>query len=646
MIFMTCLMLCTAPSQAAFVKVYILTGQSNSLGTTADPDETDYTPGTDPADVETRFFWNNVLDATTSLGDSGGLITTLQQQQGANEHPTFWGPEFGFARKMYAEGEDNVMVIKASRAGGGNTHWSKANGGHMYQEVVSTVNAATSQLVSTGDTYEIAGLLYLQGESDDSYEASVSGSRLSTFIDNLRADLPHATNMKTVIGGIAAASSTRDVVRAQQTMLAAGSSDIEYFSNLDLQGGLYDNLHFDKPSKLIVGERYANAFLSGTPDPPQRPGHIEGGPVMPGGTTPYAWYRADQDIVTHDSSSQVAFWGDQSGNDRHLAAAGDPQLSNNGVDDLQTVTFDGNGDYLDSYAAEWGESGPGTVFAICKRTGNGDGISMLYDSAADEQRQGFAIRTDEGDPVVVCGGTVYDGGFDNNWVTDLEDPVGTDNWAITSVSHTTGSTDTIRVNGEAVYTGDLLSGGMTGLRIGGYVLTYGHTWEGEIAELIVFEGQLSDIERAAVERQLMHRWGIGPAPLPGDANYDGTVNEADAAILASNWLTEEDAAWTMGDFNGDGNVNDLDATLLASNWQVGASDQASLPEPGTLVLLLVGMSVLLVSRKRSHPCFTAFPEAADAWKVSTSRRRARRSCRALEQRLRLQRSTASWRPES
>ena len=55
--------------------------------------------------------------------------------------------------------------------------------------------------------------------------------------------------------------------------------------------------------------------------------------------------------------------------------------------------------------------------------------------------------------------------------------------------------------------------------------------------------------------------------IPGDANIDGIVNETDAAIVSSNWLTQSGAIWADGDFNDDGRVDDIDATLMAANWQ-------------------------------------------------------------------------------
>src|SRR5690348_1814632 len=84
------------------VDVYIITGQSNSLGTTSN-ETGDYTPDTHPADSLTNFWWNNVsVDGVTyppsSYGSSGNFFKTLQMQQGdGGSNPSWWGPEFGFA---------------------------------------------------------------------------------------------------------------------------------------------------------------------------------------------------------------------------------------------------------------------------------------------------------------------------------------------------------------------------------------------------------------------------------------------------------------------------------------------------------------------------------------------------------------------
>lgn len=247
----------------AHYKLFVLTGQSNSLGNTAGG-ETDPSPGSDPADSKVKFFWHNLVDTTTSLGDSGGVFTSLQSQQGGyySGNATHWGPEVAFGRTLVRAGVRDFGIIKASRGGGGNSHWSKAAGGHMYAHVIATVNAATATLTANGDTFEIAGLLYIQGESDNSTEAAEAGTRFQILVDNLRTDLPNASSMHAVIGGIAAAGATRDIVRANQTAIANTSSYIDAFPDLDLQPKLYDSLHFNKTAKITVGERFAQAFFA------------------------------------------------------------------------------------------------------------------------------------------------------------------------------------------------------------------------------------------------------------------------------------------------------------------------------------------------------------------------------------------------
>jgi len=252
-------------ARATHYKLFVLTGQSNSLGTT-NAGETDPTSDTDPADAHIPFYWSNIADATHPIGDSGGVFLTLRDQQGGyyTGSATHWGPEINFGRTLYRAGVRNFGIIKASRGGGGNSFWSKtATDHHMYTQVVNTVNAATATLTARGDTFEIAGFLYLQGESDSSTEAAIADTRLKELVDNLRADLPNASAMHAIAGGIAAAGTTRDTVRAKQAAIGASSSYIDFFSNIDLQNQVaaVDNLHFNKAAKLTIGERYAQAFF-------------------------------------------------------------------------------------------------------------------------------------------------------------------------------------------------------------------------------------------------------------------------------------------------------------------------------------------------------------------------------------------------
>ena len=134
-------------------------------------------------------------------------------------------------------------------------------------------------------------------------------------------------------------------------------------------------------------------------------------------------------------------------------------------------------------------------------------------------------------------------------------------------------------------------------------------WSGTLEDLVLGDDQTIDFGSPIAARYIGIRvnssfgWDsfqIGEVAfklsfLPGDANLDGTVDNADAAILASNWLSSA-AAWAQGDFNADGKVNDLDAAILASNWQATVQGSNSAPEPSAIALLLCGLMVLCQSR--------------------------------------------------
>jgi hypothetical protein len=84
--------------------------------------------------------------------------------------------------------------------------------------------------------------------------------------------------------------------------------------------------------------------------------------------------------------------------------------------------------------------------------------------------------------------------------------------------------------------------------------------------------------------------------IPGDANGDDVVNDADASILAAHW--QQSGGWGDGDFNNDGVVNDQDASILAAHWGETREGATAVPEPSVLVLLAGGLLWLLVRRAR------------------------------------------------
>ena len=95
------------------------------------------------------------------------------------------------------------------------------------------------------------------------------------------------------------------------------------------------------------------------------------------------------------------------------------------------------------------------------------------------------------------------------------------------------------------------------------------------------------------------------APIDGDANGDGVVNDLDLTVLAMHWQQSVIPCAKNGDFTGDGFVDDLDLTVLATAWPGGfgvptesGGDVSAVPEPATLSVLSLGWLAMIGRRRR------------------------------------------------
>ncbi len=132
------------------------------------------------------------------------------------------------------------------------------------------------------------------------------------------------------------------------------------------------------------------------------------------------------------------------------------------------------------------------------------------------------------------------------------------------------------------------TGGSVDLLIGNNSASEGDPFDGLIGgPLLLFNYAFSPQAVTAMFEN------AGPWPMPGDANEDGRIDSADAAVLAANWLTSgSEVTWKMGDFSGDGRVDEADATILAANWHATTAPPASVPEPSAIMLLAALTTVL------------------------------------------------------
>jgi len=160
---------------------------------------------------------------------------------------------------------------------------------------------------------------------------------------------------------------------------------------------------------------------------------------------------------------------------------------------------------------------------------------------------------------------------------------------------------------DAIDVADTLSlGGMLDVRlIDGFVPTAGNTFD--ILDWSVLDGTFDSVLLPELPGNLS--WDTNDLyvsgelsvesaeRVPGDADGDGRVDEADAATLAHHWGQYGD--WSDGDFDDDGIVGPADAAILAANWGYGTGEETgpTVPEPSCVLMLL---SLLLAAGRRSR----------------------------------------------
>lgn len=185
------LFLClVSASSAKELTIFLLTGQSNSLGAVkGSPAAPELLKKYEP---QSTLYWHENFGQRE--GVFSGASTSWEQVRPAMPRYSgnlCLGPEYGFAFTLERNGwfsDADVAVVKASRDGGDNSHWKK--GGQAYQMLVQAVkNACAAVDRSKHSRITFAGLMYLQGESDAGASIPASATRFMELLDNLAADL-------------------------------------------------------------------------------------------------------------------------------------------------------------------------------------------------------------------------------------------------------------------------------------------------------------------------------------------------------------------------------------------------------------------------------------------------------------------------
>jgi hypothetical protein len=230
------------------IKLFFLCGQSNMVG------------GDKASKLEPPY--SNPLPKIKIWKSKGRQWVPLDPK--AVSYKGRFGPEisFGHAMAQAFPGED-IRLVKYA-AGGTALHddWSPTVKGRQYTGFMKTAKSALEELTASGTEYEVAGMMWLQGESDagekkgDAYEKN-----LTEFIAHMRAEFktPH---MPFIIARVRShygkktghATLVRDAqVKVGDTVKCAGWFDTDHCS-------MVNNGHYDAAGLIEIGKRFAENY--------------------------------------------------------------------------------------------------------------------------------------------------------------------------------------------------------------------------------------------------------------------------------------------------------------------------------------------------------------------------------------------------
>ncbi len=231
------------------IKVYLLGGQSNMVGA-GKPAELSGLLAKPQEDVK---FWT---------GNAWGPLAP-----GA----TNFGPEISFGRAMKdALPKEEIYLVKYAAGGTALYNDWSPSGGRQYAGFMHTVRAALANLDQEKVKYEIAGMLWMQGESDaKENQAETYAKNMRDFITHMREQFK-TPGMPFVIARVrdhyGGATGQAKIVRDAQVDTAKTTEGVEWFDTDDYP--MVNAGHYNGKGLVIMGKDFAKAILAVKPPRP------------------------------------------------------------------------------------------------------------------------------------------------------------------------------------------------------------------------------------------------------------------------------------------------------------------------------------------------------------------------------------------
>lgn len=242
------------------IKVFLLGGQSNMTG---------WTPLSEiPNGLKHEY--PEVIIWTDGNAESYLSRRWMNLIPGLGKSNTFFGPELSFGPELakYFPNE-NIALLKCSWGGTDLvSQWrppsSGGTTGDLYQNFIKSVHDGLAKLPS-GSKPEIAGMIWMQGESDAILTKAVADEyefNLTNLINDIRSEFK-APQMAFIIGQISEAiawDAFGTTIRKAQMDVSKNVSNTSTIITTDL--GFTDPWHYSGSGEITLGKRFATSMYN------------------------------------------------------------------------------------------------------------------------------------------------------------------------------------------------------------------------------------------------------------------------------------------------------------------------------------------------------------------------------------------------
>ena len=253
------------------IKVFILAGQSNMVGSDAHAAKIDSYPtykGAGATQPDVRF---TSLPELPKTGFQGWTPLTPNDA---------FGPEVTFGRAVTKALKQPIAIIKSSI--GGTTaafDWNPdapESGQKLYPRTLALIRGALKNLTEQGISYTIEGVLWHQGEND-MLDRRINGNyaaNLTRIIKQFRTDL-EVPDLMWFMGEVSTKGiwgmdnrSNMSILRKQQQQVLDSDKHITFVPTshlaFDVMGSGQPHYHFGTQGQLQMGDTFAAAYLGKT----------------------------------------------------------------------------------------------------------------------------------------------------------------------------------------------------------------------------------------------------------------------------------------------------------------------------------------------------------------------------------------------